>query len=144
VRLLQPPVEVSGCNHAYVETPTHRFAIITPCTSKASFTPPSKGVAIKTDVSPDPCGRRPTCIECVPKPGVTDLEACFAAQFASYAAPSVHGMLGPNSNTFAGTLARACCANMAPQPAAFGCLPGWDDPPAPAASHECPTGKPVC
>jgi hypothetical protein len=143
-RLLQPPVEVSGRNHAYVETPTHRYAIITPCTSRLSFTPPSTGVAIKTDVSPDPCGRRPTCVECVPKPGVPDLEACFAAQFASYAAPSVHGLFGPNSNTFAGTLARACCSNMAPQPTAFGIVPGWDDPPAPAASHECPTGKPVC
>jgi len=143
-RLLQPPVEVSGCNHAYIETPRHRYAIITPCTSKASFALPGGGVALKTDRSPDPCHRRPTCIECVPKPGVTDLEKCFETQFKAYAAPSQHHILGPNSNTFAGTLARACCDNMAVKPAALGCLPGWDDPPAPARSAPCPTGPPVC
>jgi len=143
-RLLQPPVEVSGCNHAYVETPTRRYAIITPCTGKLSFATPGGGVAIKTNMSPDPCGRPPTCIDCVPKPGITDLEKCFDAQFAAYAAPSVHKLLGPNSNTFAGTLARACCDNMSPKPAAFGCLPGWDDPPAPSARGPCPSGPPVC
>ncbi|MFN2537020.1 MAG: peptidoglycan-binding protein [Mycobacteriales bacterium] len=145
VRLLQPPVEVSGCNHAYVETPTRRYAIITPCTGRLSFASPSGGIALKTDRSPDPCARRPTCIDCIPKPGVTDLESCFAAQFGAYAAPSLHKLLGPNSNTFAGTLARACCANMAVLPPAFGCVPGWDDPPAPSrASTTCPSGPPAC
>lgn len=144
-RLLQPPVEISGCNHAYVETPTKRYAIITPCTSKASFALPFvDGVALKTDASPDPCGRRPTCVECIPKPGVTDLEKCFESQFKAYAGPSLHKIFGPNSNTFAGTLARGCCDNMDPQPAAFGCLPGWDDPPAPARTETCPTGPVVC
>lgn len=143
-RLLQPPVEVSGCNHSYIETPTRRYAIITPCTSKLSFGLPGGGVALKTDRSPDPCGRRPTCVTCVPKPGVTDLEKCFESQFKAYAGPSVHKLLGPNSNTFAGTLARGCCDKMVPQPAALGCLPGWDDPPAPSASAPCPTGPPVC
>lgn len=144
-RRLQPPVEISGCNHAYVETPTRRYAIITPCTDKFSFAIPPGGIAIKTDVSPDPCGRETRCVECTPKPGVTDLEACFAAQFAAYAAPSRHFITGPNSNTFAGTLARACCSNMIPKPAALGCTPGWDDPPAPAApTNECPPGPPVC
>jgi hypothetical protein len=143
-RLLQPPVEVSGCNHSYIETPTRRYAIITPCTSKLSFATPGGGAAIKTDRSPDPCGRRPTCVTCVAKPGVTDLEKCFESQFKAYAAPSVHKLLGPNSNTFAGTLARGCCDKMVPQPAALGCLPGWDDPPAPSASAPCPTGPPVC
>jgi len=143
-RLLQPPVEVSGCNHAYIETPTRRYAIITPCTSQFTFALPGGGVAIKTDRSPDPCHRRPTCIECIPRPGVTDLERCFESQFRAYAAPSQHKILGPNSNTFAGTLARACCDNMAVRPAALGCMPGWDDPPAPARSAPCPTGPPVC
>jgi hypothetical protein len=143
-RLLQPPVEISGCNHSYIETPTRRYAIITPCTSKLSFAAPGGGVALKTDRSPDPCGRRPTCVTCVPKPGVTDLEKCFESQFKAYAAPSLHKLFGPNSNTFAGTLARACCDKMVPQPAALGCLPGWDDPPAPSASAPCPTGPPVC
>ncbi|HEU4837449.1 MAG TPA: DUF4157 domain-containing protein [Pyrinomonadaceae bacterium] len=144
-RLLQPPVEVSGCNHAYIETPTRRYAIITPCTSQLSFAEPiNGGVAIKTDRSPDPCHRRPTCIECIPKPGVTDLERCFENAFRAYAAPSQHKILGPNSNTFAGTLARTCCDNMAVRPPALGCMPGWDDPPAPARSAPCPTGPPVC
>lgn len=145
VRLLQPPVEISGCNHAYIETPTRRYAIITPCTSQLSFADPIfGGVALKTDRSPDPCRRRPTCVECIPKPGVTDLERCFETEFRSYAAPSLHKILGPNSNTFAGTLARACCDNMVPKPAAFGCVPGWDDPPAPSRTAPCPTGPPVC
>jgi len=145
VRLLQPPVKVSGCNHAYVETPTRRYAIITPCTSQLSFADPIfGGVALKTDRSPDPCSRRPTCIECIPKPGVTDLERCFRSEFTAYAAPSLLKILGPNSNTFAGTLARACCDNMTPKPAVFGCLPGWDDPPAPSRSAPCPSGPPVC
>src|SRR5262249_7947181 len=101
-RLLQPPVEVSGCNHAYVETPTRRYAIITPCTGRLSFADPIRGgVALKTDRSPDPCNRRPTCIECVPRPGITDLERCFESQFTAYAGPSLHKLLGPNSNTFA-------------------------------------------
>jgi outer membrane protein OmpA-like peptidoglycan-associated protein len=144
-RLLQPPVEVSGCNHAYIETPTRRYAIITPCTGKLTFADPIfGGVALKTDRSPDPCGRRPTCIECKPKPGVTDLEKCFESQFRAYAGPSLHKIFGPNSNTFAGTLARACCDSMAVKPVALGCLPGWDDPPAPSRSAPCPPGPPVC
>jgi hypothetical protein len=101
-------------------------------------------VALKTDRSPDPCGRRPTCLNCLPKPGITDLETCFESQFSAYAAPSLHKLLGPNSNTFAGTLARGCCANMVAKPAVFDCLPGWDDPPAPLRTAPCPTGPVVC
>jgi hypothetical protein len=65
--------------------------------------------------------------------------------FASYPNLSLYRALGPNSNTFAGTLARTCCANMEPKPRAFGNVPGWNDAPAPARAGgtPCPPG-PTC
>ena len=89
-----------------------------------------RGCAVKTDRSTDPQGRTPNIKPCDPKPGVADLSRCLRDTFNSYADPSVYANpKGPNSNTFAGTLARACCAD--PSSSGLGIVPGWDHPPAP-------------
>lgn len=132
-------------NHAYIEADPYRYAIITRCTPVSGWDNVVTGTAAtKTDRSPDPCGKSPTCVDCVPKPGVTNLDACFRAAYRSYNDPSLYKGLGPNSNTFAGTLARACCENMSPKPNALGRVPGWGDPPAPHRRATCPPGPPTC
>ncbi|CAL1517161.1 hypothetical protein [Chitinophaga sp. MM2321] len=132
-------------NHAFVATPASQYAIITRCKPTSGNDWVVTGTAAtKTDASPDPCGKGPTCVECRPRPGVTNLDVCLRNAFTAYADPSLYRGLGPNSNTFAGTLARACCDNMSPQPAALGTVPGWDDPPAPGRAATCPPGGPVC
>ena len=133
--------------HGYIEAPPFRYAIISPtCPQHWYDSPVLTGTGgQKWDNSPDPCGKSPTCVECRPKPGVTDLAKCFRDAFNAYNNPSLYHLTGPNSNTFAGTLARTCCAGMVPKPAAFGWMPGWDDSPAPshAGSKPCPPG-PTC
>jgi len=132
-------------NHAYIEAPPFRYAIITRCKPTSGSENVLTGTAAtKTDVSPDPCGKTPTCVECVPKPGITDLAKCFRDAFTAYNDPSLYRGLGPNSNTFARTLAKTCCNNMTPKPKALGTVPGWDDAPAPARAASCPSGPPKC
>jgi len=133
-------------NHAYIEAPPFRYAIISPLCPASRWDNPVTGTtAQKWDNSPDPCGKAPTCVDCVPAPGVTDVARCMRDTFSSYNNPSLYRGLGPNSNTFAGTLARTCCAGMVPKPAALGNCPGWDDAPAPsrAGATPCPPG-PTC
>lgn len=69
----------------------------------------------------------------------------MATAFRAYNNPSLYKLTGPNSNTFAGTLARACCAGMDPKPKALGTCVGWDDAPAPyrGGKKDCPPG-PTC
>ena len=132
--------------HAYIEAPPFRYAIISPTCPQGRFDNPLTGTGgQKWDNSPDPCGKTPTCIPCLPAPGVTDVARCLRAAFTAYNNPSLYKLFGPNSNTFAGTLARACCAGMVPKPAALGWCPGWNDPPAPArtGTKPCPPG-PTC
>jgi len=136
----------SLANHAYIEAPPHRYAIISPLCPKSWWDNPVTGTtAQKWDNSPDPCGKTPSCVPCTPKAGVTDVGACLRNAFVAYNSLSLYKALGPNSNTFAGTLARACCAGMVPKPAALGTVPGWDDAPAPARAggEPCPPG-PTC
>ena len=133
-------------NHAYIEAPPKRYAIISPlCPANWWENPVTGTVGQKWDNSPDPCGKTPSCVDCVPAPGVTDLASCFRDAFLAYNHPSLYKAAGPNSNTFAGTLARRCCAGMIPKPSALGNCPGWGDPPAPArtGATPCPPG-PVC
>ena len=133
-------------NHAYIEAAPHRYAIIGPLCPASPRDGVIRGTtAQKWDNSPDPCGKAPTCLPCHPRPGITDVGACFRAAFGSYHALSLYKALGPNSNTFAGTLARTCCAGMDPKPRALGNCPGWNDPPAPARAGgtPCPPG-PSC
>lgn len=134
-------------NHAYIEAPPFRYAIISPTCPAHWYNNPVTGTGgQKWDNSPDPCGKTPTCLDCIPAPGVTDVGRCLRDAFSSYNNPSLYRLSGPNSNTFAGTLARKCCAGMVPRPAALGWVPGWDDSPAPARpvpSKGCPPG-PTC
>lgn len=134
-------------NHAYIEAPPFRYAIISPTCPSHWYDNPVTGTGgQKWDNSPDPCGKTPTCLDCIPLPGVTDVGRCLRDAFLSYNNPSLYKLLGPNSNTFAGTLARRCCAGMVPKPAALGWVPGWDDSPAsarPVPSKGCPPG-PTC
>jgi hypothetical protein len=132
--------------HAYIDAPPFRYAILSPtCPQSWYDNPIYPGTGgQKWDNSPDPCGKDPTCLPCTPAPGVTDVDACLRSAFSAYANPSLYRLLGPNSNTFAGTLARTCCAGMVPKPEALGWMPGWDDSPAPAhGSPPCPPG-PSC
>jgi outer membrane protein OmpA-like peptidoglycan-associated protein len=132
--------------HAYIEAPPFRYAIISPTCPQGRLDNPLTGTGgQKWDNSPDPCRKTPTCIPCLPAPGVTDVARCLRAAFTAYNNPSLYRLFGPNSNTFAGTLARACCAGMAPKPAALGWCPGWNDSPAPArvGTKPCPPG-PTC
>jgi hypothetical protein len=146
-RVCSRPLQVAPIgNHAYIETPTKRYAVISPlCPQRSTDTPVLVTSAQKWDNSPDPCHKEPNCVNCHPKAGVTDLDACLAAQFSSYAHPSRYRFLGPNSNTFAGTLARGCCADMVPQPSELNWCPGWDDAPASfrGGGRACPPG-PSC
>lgn len=134
-------------NHAYVDAPPNRYAIIAPlCTpTDGGWDNVVLGTAAqKFDNSPDPCGQSPVnCVDCNPAPGVTDVGKCLSDAFTAYNNPTLYKGTGPNSNTFAGTLARACCAGMTPTPPALGSMPGWDDPPAPHRPARCPPG-PAC
>jgi Domain of unknown function (DUF4157) len=89
----------------------------------------ARGCAAKTDMSTDPQAYTPNSKPCEPKPGVADVSACLRSAFNAYADPSIYrNPSGPNSNTFAATLARACCAD--PTSSGLGRVPGWDHAPA--------------
>ena len=88
-----------------------------------------RGCAVKTDKSTDPQKHTPKKKRCNPKPGIGDVSACLRQAFSAYANPSYYANpLGPNSNTFAGTLARACCADASSK--GLGWVPGWNHSPA--------------
>lgn len=131
--------------HAYIEAPPFRYAIISPTCPQHWYDNALTGTSgQKWDNSPDPCSKSPTCVDCLPAPGVTDVAKCMRDAFSAYANPSLYKLSGPNSNTFAGTLARTCCAGMVPKPPALGWVPAWDDSPAPArGAGPCPPG-PTC
>jgi len=133
-------------NHAYIEAPPNRYAIISPlCPASWTDNPVTGTTAQKWDNSPDPCGKTPNCVPCNPAPGVTDVRACLRNAFTAYNNPSLYRGTGPNSNTFAGTLARTCCVGMVPKPPILGNVPAWNDAPAPAraGATPCPPG-PTC
>ena len=134
-------------NHAYIDAPPYRYAIIAPLctpTDGGSNSLMWGGTAARTwDNSPDPCSDDPQCVPCRPQRGVSDVRQCLRAAYSAYNSPVLHKALGPNSNTFAGTLARACCDGITTSPFS-GITPGWDDPPAPARSANCPAGSPTC
>jgi hypothetical protein len=97
------------------------------------------GCGAKTEMSDDPQSYTPNSKPCYPKAGVTDVHQCIRDAFAAYANPSYYSNVpfpppwGPNSNTFAGTLARSCCADSTDS--GLGWVPGWDHAPA----GPCPT-----
>ncbi len=134
-------------NHAYIDAPPQRYAVISPLCKATDGKPDNvlQGtVGQKWDNSPDPCKQSPVnCVQCRPRPGVADVNLCLRNTFLGYNNPNLYKGLGPNSNTFAGTLARACCDGMIPQPPALGSMPGWNDFPAPPRAGICPPG-PTC
>jgi len=70
-------------------------------------------------------------IVCGPWNENCEADQCAVETANSYANPSKYkAVRGPNSNTFAGTIARAC--NLT-KPDSIGSTPGWDDKPAPPA-----------
>jgi len=140
-RPLQDPIIGLFVNHAYIDAPPYRYAIDGPVckpTDGGSDNMITGAVAHKSDNSPDPCGTTPRCIPCYPKLGVENVEKCLRDAFKSYSDPSLYKALGPNSNTFAGTLARTCCASMIPKPPELGTVPGWNDSPASRRTGVCP------
>jgi hypothetical protein len=97
-----------------------------------------RGCAKKTDTSSDPQEYTPNLKPCYPKPGVSDVHTCLRDAFNAYANPSEYANpSGPNSNTFAATLAKACCADSSDSGLKW--VPGWDHAPA----GPCPTGTPA-
>ena len=89
-----------------------------------------KGCAVKTATSTDPIGRTPNVKQCDPAPGVTNLSRCLFDAYSAYSDPSLYkNPFGPNSNTFAATLAKTCCADGSSK--GLGWVPGWNHAPAP-------------
>jgi hypothetical protein len=92
------------------------------------------GCATKTDTSTDPQSFTPNIKRCDPAPGVSDVHACLRNAFNAYSEPSeynnnpLRSPWGPNSNTFAATLARTCCLDSSSS--GLGNVPGWDHAPA--------------
>lgn len=75
----------------------------------------------------DPADVGGNCAECDPAcDSQMTQDDCFFAQYLSYPVGS-YDYTGPNSNTFAGTLARACCHGGVPD--GLGSAPGVDDEP---------------
>jgi hypothetical protein len=138
---LQIPIIGLFANHAYIEAPPYRYAVIGPVCRPTDGGPDNMitgAIAPKLDNSPEPCDKERRCVPCRPKSGVRDVAACLRNSFNEYNHPSLYKILGPNSNTFAGTLARTCCADMVPQPPELGTVPGWNHSPAPGRSGICP------
>lgn len=89
-----------------------------------------KGCAAKTATSTDPGDHEPNVKQCDAKPGVKDLSRCLLDAYNSYADPSLYkNPFGPNSNTFAATLAKTCCADGSSK--GLGLVPGWNHSAAP-------------
>jgi RHS repeat-associated protein len=75
----------------------------------------------------DPRDRGGNCKECGPLP-CSDVSSCIRNQHDSYPIGDYSAAFGPNSNTYAGTIARACCKGG--MPSGLGSAPSvGDDPP---------------
>jgi len=69
-------------------------------------------------------------IKCGPWNETCEVDDCVIQTANSYANPSKYRVVfGPNSNTFAGTIARKCGLS---RPKNIGAMPAWSDSPAPA------------
>jgi len=68
-------------------------------------------------------------------------DECAENQFGLYSRASEYSLMGPNSNTFAGTVARACGLEP-PGVAGTWHTPGWGSSPAPSATGKsCPSQR---
>jgi hypothetical protein len=144
--------------HAFIDAAPFRYGLLKRCGPAATSGPGlplisganlglplNPTAAMKTDRSPDPCGRKADCVPCKPRPGVRDLATCFRQAYSAYPVKSEYIVFpGPNSNTFAGTLARACCEGMESAPASWKAVPGWGHSPASPVEATCPSGPSTC
>src|SRR6266508_6513972 len=122
--------------HAFVNDPPANYALRTLRWGNGVTT----SCVESTDASrPPDVPATSTCKPCLPPPGQTaaDVSRCLRATHAAYPNPSLYRNLpdpsdgwrhGPNSNTYAATMAR-CCDRFSP--AGLGTLPGWNHAPAP-------------
>lgn len=115
-------------NHAYIDD-KHRAKRYALFHEGGSYL---NGYARKRDSSPDPKAYIPVCKLCLPKIGQTqaDLSKCLEEKYNNYPDPSKYSAIdcwrlhfGPNSNTFAATLAK-CCRDSSPS--GLGWVPGWN------------------
>jgi RHS repeat-associated protein len=79
----------------------------------------------------DPRDRGGICKECKP-PKCSDVNSCIKDQHDFYGSGN-YSYTGPNSNTYAGTIARACCDGGVPP--GMGYTPGIDDAPPSGGSQ---------
>ena len=133
-RPLDIPVLGSFFNHAFANDPPANYAI----RGLVSGTGMS-GCATTTDASGPPDDpATSTCKPCNPKPGQTavDVSSCLRNTHLGYPSPNIYRNLpdprdsfrfGPNSNTYAATLAR-CCDDSSDS--GLGRVPGWNHSPA--------------
>ena len=133
-----------GFQHGFVDAPPFRYSLLTRCQPKMGAGPGNPLIsggnlglpghptaAHASRHGGDPCGKAPNCVECIPKPGVVDVDRCMAEAHAAYNKPAEYVVFpGPNSNTYAGTLARSCCMGMDSSPDPLGTMPGWGMAPA--------------
>jgi hypothetical protein len=148
-----------SAGHAFIDAGPYRYGLMKRCQPSALSgigvplvtganlgLPLNPTAAQKTDLSPDPChDRNPVCVPCKPRVGVGDLASCFRRAYNSYPEKSNYVVYpGPNSNTFAGNLARACCQGMESPPSKWKPVPGWGLSPASAVDATCPPGKSQC
>jgi hypothetical protein len=136
---LQAPVVGWFANHAYIDDTgrgdCHGSGLLgnyaVQDLERGNFV---KGCAVKTDTSTDPQQYTPNIKPCDPRAGVGDVHVCLRDAFNAYTDPSEYSNdprrrpWGPNSNTFAATLAAACCADASDS--GLGWVPGWDHAPA--------------
>jgi hypothetical protein len=141
-------------NHAYVDDTgrgdcsgagmPNNYAVL----DVISGNPITGGCAVKTDTSSDPKTFTPNMKPCNPAAGIADVHACLRSAYLAYADPNdysdnpLRSPMGPNSNTFTATLAKACCADA--MSTGLGTVPGWDHAPAgpcPATTAGGTTGQ---
>lgn len=79
----------------------------------------------------DPRDRGGNCKECKP-PKCSDVNSCIKDQHDFYPSGN-YSATGPNSNTYAGTIARACCDGGVPP--GLGSAPGINDAPPAGGSR---------
>ena len=133
-RPLDIPVLGLVFNHAFVNDPPKNYAIRDLVSGNGI-----SGCSTKTDASGAPdVPATSTCKSCDPKLGQTpaDVSRCLSAAHSAYASPNIYRNLpdpgdsfrwGPNSNSYAATLAK-CCADSSKS--GLGIVPGWNHSPA--------------
>jgi len=110
------PILMKFARHCYIKTDSHTYGLHNMHNGSGQK---------RRD---DPSDKGGKCKPCESKCEDGDATAkCIQQQHDNYPDPSRYSNLGPNSNTYAGTLARACCKGG--MPGGLGNHPGSNDPP---------------